>query len=146
AVIIQSAVHDPETGKYKRRVLSVNEILGYDPAEGRFEFIEVFSWEPSSDTFQFRGLGSSYLLETKIAIMKGLSGREIRKVYEELDLRAKIIDLMRKLNIRDYWEVWETLVWIHNVGLEKAYEKLKRQAMFKLGPQAITDEPLIKGL
>jgi len=146
AVIIQSAVHDPETGKYKRRVLSVNEILGYDPAEGRFEFIEVFSWEPSSDSFEFRGLGSSYLLETKIAIMKGLSGREIRKVYEELDLRAKIIDLMRKLNIRNYWDVWDTVVWVHNVGLEKAYEKLRRQAMFKLGPQAIVEEPFIKGL
>jgi len=146
AVIIQSAVHDPETGKYKRRVLSINEILGYDPAEGRFEFIEVFSWEPSSDSFEFRGLGSSYLLETKIAIMKGLSGREIRKVYEELDLRAKIIDLMRKLNIRNYWDVWDTIVWVHNVGLEKAYEKLRRQAMFKLGPQAIVEEPFIKGL
>jgi len=146
AVIIQSAVHDPETGKYKRRVLSINEILGYDPAEGRFEFIEVFSWEPSSDSFEFRGLGSSYLLETKIAIMKGLSGREIRKVYEELDLRAKIIDLMRKLNIRNYWDVWDTIVWVHNVGLEKAYEKLRRQVMFKLGPQAIVEEPFIKGL
>ena len=146
AVIIQSAVHDPETGKYKRRVLSVNEILGYDPAEGRFEFIEVFSWEPSSDSFEFRGLGSSYLLETKIATMKGLSSREIRKVYEELDLRAKIVDLMRKLNIRNYWDVWDTIVWVHNVGLEKAYEKLRRQAMFKLGPQAIVEEPFIKGL
>jgi len=143
AVIIQSAVHDPETGKYKRRVLSVNEILGYDPAEGRFEFIEVFSWEPSTDRFEFRGLGSSFLLETKIAVMKGLSGRSIRKIYEELDLRAKIIDLMRKLNIRNYWDVWNTLVWIHNIGIEKAYEKLRRQAMFKLGPEAIVEEPFM---
>lgn len=140
AVIIQSAVHDPETGKYKRRVLSVNEVLGYDPVEMQFNFIEVFSWEPSKDIYEFRGVGSSYLLETKIAAMKGISGYEIKKIYEELELRAKILDFMVKLEIFDYYEVWQNLTWIYNVGLEQAYHKYRKMCMFKLGPHVVTEK------
>ncbi len=131
AVIIQSAVHDPNTGKFKRRVLSVNEILGYDPSENRFEFIEVFSWEPSDDTFIFRGLGSSYLLETKIAIMRGIPGHRIREIYDELQLRARILDLMVKAEIFDYAEVWETIKWVYNVGVRTALYKLEKRAALK---------------
>ena len=143
AVIIQSAVHDPETGKYKRRVLSVNEVLGYDPVEMQFNFIEVFNWEPSKDTYEFRGVGSSYLLETKIAVMKGISGFEIKKIYEELELRAKILDFMVKLGIFDYYEVWQNLTWIHNVGLENAYHKYRKMCMFKLGSQVVAEKSSI---
>ncbi len=143
AVIIQSAVHDPETGKYKRRVLSVNEVLGYDPVEMQFNFIEVFSWEPSKDIYEFRGVGSSYLLETKIAAMKGISGYEIKKIYEELELRAKILDFMVKLEIFDYYEVWRNLSWIYSVGLEQAYHKYRKMCMFRFGPGVVTERPLI---
>ncbi len=131
AVIIQSAVHDPETGKYKRRVLSVNEILGYNPAEQSFEFIEVFSWDPATDTFLFRGLGSSYLLESKIALLKGIPSYEIKRVYDELELRKKVLDLIVKAEIFDYFEVWKIIKWIYNVGLENALPKLERMAKLK---------------
>ena len=130
-VIVQSAVHDPETGKYKRRVLSVNEILGYNPAENSFEFIEVFSWDPATDTFLFRGLGSSYLLESKIALLKGIPSYEIRKIYDELELRRRVIELMLQAEIFDYFEVWKTIRWIYNVGIEKALPKLERMARLK---------------
>lgn len=136
AVVFQSAVHDPETGKYKRRVVSVSEILGYEPAEGQFDFVEVFSWNPAKDDFEFRGLGTSYLLDTKIAIMRGLSGYEIRRIYDELEMRAKILELMLMLGITDYWEVWDNLKWIHRVGVEKAYHKYRRMCMMKYGAKA----------
>ncbi|RLI23277.1 hypothetical protein DRO58_09325, partial [Candidatus Bathyarchaeota archaeon] len=131
--IFQSAVHDPETGRYKRRVLNVNEILGYEPADQQFNFIEVFSYNPIFDNFEFRGLGTSYLLDSKIAIMRGLSGYEIRKIYEELYQRSEILEYMLKLGITDYWEVWENLSWINRVGIEKAYHKYKRMCLMKFG-------------
>ncbi len=128
AVIIQSAVHDPETGKFKRRVISVNEIIGYDPVEGRLQFIEVFAWDPANDNFIFRGLGSSYLFETKIALMRGIPAWRMKELYDELELRAKILDLLVKLEIFDYDAVWDKIRWIHRIGLEEAYTKLRRQA------------------
>ncbi len=131
--IFQSAVHDPETGRYKRRVLSVNEILGYEPADQQFNFIEVFSFNPIFDNFEFRGLGTSYLLDSKIAIMRGLSGYEIRKIYEELYQRSEILEYMLKLGITDYWEVWESFSWISRVGIERAYHKYKRMCLMKFG-------------
>ena len=131
--IFQSAVHDPETGRYKRRVLNVNEILGYEPADQQFNFIEVFSYNPIFDNFEFRGLGTSYLLDSKIAIMRGLSGYEIRKIYEELYQRSEILEYMLKLGITDYWEVWENLSWINRVGIERAYHKYKRMCLMKFG-------------
>jgi len=129
AVIIQSAVHDPETGKFKRRVISVNEIIGYDPVESRLQFIEVFAWDPANDGFIFRGMGSSYLFETKIALMRGIPAWRIKELYDELELRAKILDLLVKMEIFDYDEVWEKIKWIYRVGLEEAYSKLRRMAM-----------------
>ena len=135
ATVFQSAVHDPETGKYKRRVISVNEILGYEPADKQFNFVEVFSWNPSQDDFIFRGLGTSYLLDSKIAIMRGLSGYEIRRIYEELQMRARILEFMLMLGITDYWEVWKNLKWIYGVGIEKAYHRYRRMCMMKYGPR-----------
>ncbi len=126
AVIIQSAVRLPQTGMVERRVLSLNEIVGYDPIGNRFNFIELFSWEATDDTHIFRGEGMSYLLEEKIATMKGLSLREKRKIYDELFLRRDILKLMAENNIIDYYDVWEHLKAIHQIGLEEAYNKLRR--------------------
>ncbi|MDJ0269196.1 MAG: type II/IV secretion system ATPase subunit [Aigarchaeota archaeon] len=44
-VVIQSAVRIPRTGKVERRILSVNEMAGYDPSMDSFDFIELFSWD-----------------------------------------------------------------------------------------------------
>jgi len=133
AAVFQSAVHDPETGRYKRRVLSVNEILGYEPAEQQFNFVEVFSYNPALDNFEFRGLGTSYLLDSKIAVMRGLAAHEIGKIYDEMYMRSEILEYMLSLGITEYWDVWENLVWINRVGIEKAYHKYKRMSLMKFG-------------
>jgi len=64
-VIIQSAVRRPD-GKLVRRVLSINEVLGYNPDKGGISFIEAFSWDPVTDSFIFSAMGSSYILENKL--------------------------------------------------------------------------------
>jgi len=133
AALFQSAVHDQETGKYKRRVLTINEILGYEPADQAYNFVEVFSFEPSTDEIIFRGLGTSYLLDQKIAVMKGYTGMDVRKIYDELYMRAEILEYMISLGILEYDEVLETLLWVQGAGIEKAHKKLKNDAMMKLG-------------
>jgi flagellar protein FlaI len=133
AALFQSAVHDYETGKYKRRVVSINEILGYEPADQAFNFVEVFSFDPSTDKVVFRGLGTSYLLDSKIAIMKGYTGTDIKKIYDELYMRAEILEYMIALGILEYDDVLENLLYVQGVGIEQAHSKLKRMALTKLG-------------
>ena len=70
-VTIQSMVRLPN-GKDARRVLSINEIVGYDSFSDSFSFIEVVRWNPVDDTHEFSGYMNSYLLEEKIAMQRGL--------------------------------------------------------------------------
>ena len=70
-VAIQSMVRLPN-GKEARRVLSINEIVGYDSSGDSFSFIEVFRWNPTDDVFEFSGYMNSYLLEERIAMMRGI--------------------------------------------------------------------------
>ena len=127
AVIIQSAVRLPKTGMVERRVLSINEIIGYDPIEETFNFIELFSWEAANDSHIFRGEGMSYILEEKIATMKGLSVREKRKIYEELFIRREILRLMANNRITDYYDSWRVFRKILEIGIEEAYRRLRRE-------------------
>ena len=43
--VIQSAVRLAD-GRSARRVLSINEIIGYDPVSQSFSFLEAFRWNP----------------------------------------------------------------------------------------------------
>ncbi len=90
AALFQSAVHDPKTGRYKRRVLGINEILGYEPADEMFNFVEAFIYNAAHDTFEFRGFGTSFLLDTKVAVMRGYEGADVKKIYVEMYKRAEI--------------------------------------------------------
>jgi flagellar protein FlaI len=133
AALFQSAVHDPKTGRYKRRVLGINEILGYEPAEESFNFVEVFGFNPVTDAFDFRGLGTSYLLDSKIALMRGYDGVEVKKIYVEMYMRAEIIEYLAALGIKSYAEVTEAIQYVQNVGVEAAHSRYKRQCLMKHG-------------
>jgi flagellar protein FlaI len=105
-VLFQSSVKSPKTGKFERRVTGICEIVGIDPVEKSYNFIEIFSWDPVTDKHTFRGIGNSYLLEYKVAPTKGLSPKESRRIYNDLDLRTYIINKLVELNITDYYEVY----------------------------------------
>ena len=113
-VIFQSSVVSPKTGKPERRVTGICEIIGIDPVEKSYNFIEIFSWDPVTDKHTFRGVGNSYLLEYKVAPMKGLSSKDSRKIYNELELRSYIINKLVELNITDYYEVYGVLSKIYD--------------------------------
>ncbi len=124
AIVIQSAVRIPSTGKVERRVLSINEVVGYDPGDNRFDYIELFSWQPALDTHEFRGEGSSHLLENKIAVMKGIGRRELKKIYADLEMRAELLSTLTRLNITDYLHVWRVIKYTYNTSVEEALRQI----------------------
>ena len=124
-VVIQSAVRVPRTGTFERRVLSVNEIVGYDPLEGRFSYIELFTWQPREDLHEFRGEGSSHLLENRVAVMKGISRGELKKIYRELELRASFLSRLVDLGVFDYFEVWRVINQAYVIGVERIMDLIE---------------------
>lgn len=139
AALFQSAVHDPTTGRYKRRVLSLNEILGYEPVEGIFNFVEVFSFNASTDKHEFRGLGTSYILDSKIAVMRGLDAQNTRLIYEEMFQRAEILEYLIVLGKLSYDEVLENILMVNRMGVKEAHALLRGKAIQKAGAKIEDD-------
>lgn len=119
-IVILSAVRHPVTGKLERRVLSVNELLGLDPETGGVNYVEVFTWNPVDDVFEFRGEGTSYLLEEKIAKMRGIPRNRLREVYAELNRRAAFLQRLADAGVLDYAQVYRAVAAAYNLGLEEA--------------------------
>ncbi|MGB9928404.1 MAG: type II/IV secretion system ATPase subunit [Methanosarcina sp.] len=115
-VLIQSAVRRPD-GKLVRRVLSVNEVLGFNPDKGGISFIEAFSWDPVTDSFVFSAMGSSYLLEQKIATRLGIPGKKKKAIYEEIEKRAKILERLSNEGIVGYYDFFNTVAKITKHGI-----------------------------
>ena len=117
-IIIMSAVRLPD-GSPARRVLSVNEVIEYDTESNSFAFIEVFRWDPGTDTFEFPGFTNTNILENVVGVRRGLKPEERRQIYEEIEVRA---DVLRKLHERNMTNFYE----FHNV-LSQAY----REGLFR---------------
>ncbi len=107
--VIQSAVRLAD-GKSARRVMSINEIIGYDPVTNSFSFLEAFRWNPANDTFEFPGYMNSYLLEQVIAIKRGIPPHRRKEIYDEVKRRAKIFEKLHKeKGITDFYEFFQVL-------------------------------------
>jgi flagellar protein FlaI len=117
-VIIQAAVKAPGTLGLVRRITSINEIVGYDPVDQAFSFIQAFRWNPANDAFEFPGYMNSYLLEEKIAIKRGIPPFKRKAIYTELKRRAKIFQrLHQERQVRDFYEVFGVFAEAHRQGL-----------------------------
>ena len=117
-VIIQSAVRRPD-GRIVRRVLSINEIVGYNPQTKGFSFVEAFGWDPVTDTHSFKAYGSSFLLEQKVARKLGIPQTRTKLIYDELEKRAKILKKISESGIRDYGEFFSMITQVERKGLTK---------------------------
>jgi len=115
-VVIQSAVRLPD-GRPARRIMSVNEIVGYDSGSGTFSFIEVFRWNPAEDRFEFPGFMNTYLLEYKIAPKRGIPPAQKRRIYGELTRRANIFQRLHEKGVRDFHEFYRILAKANKEGL-----------------------------
>lgn len=115
-VVMQNAVRGPD-GKLLRRVTSVNEIVGYDTYSDSFSFIEVFRWNPVNDTFEFTGNLNSYMLERKIAPKKGIPLSNVRKIYKELEKKARILKKIHDSGITGFYELFSVISKMENEGM-----------------------------
>jgi flagellar protein FlaI len=104
-IVIQNAVYDAQ-GNLNRRVMAVNEIIDYNAATDSFSYIEAFSWLPDTDELLFSAESNSFLLERKIARRRGLPEKQIKKIYEELEARARFLQRLVEKKVFDYEEVF----------------------------------------
>ncbi len=107
--VIQAAVR-LSNGKRVRRILSVNEIIGYDPVSESFSFLEAFRWNPATDVFEFPGYMNSYLLEQVISIKRGIPPHKRKAIYTEVKRRAKIFEKLHlEKGVTDFYEFFDIL-------------------------------------
>jgi flagellar protein FlaI len=115
-VIIQSAVRRPGGGTV-RRMLSINELVGYDPQTQGFSFVEMFHWDPVTDQHVFTGNGSSFLLENKIATMLGIPESKRNEIYYEVEKRANILKRLHNAGYIRFWDLFHMIAKIKKQGL-----------------------------
>ena len=116
-VVIQSAVRLP-SGKMGRRAISIDEIVGYDAQSQSFSYVEVFRWDPGRDVFEFTGNLSSFLLEDKIAVRRGIPTHQRKKIYGEVERRAKILEKLHKeQGVKGFYELLGVLAKAQKQGL-----------------------------
>ncbi len=113
-VLIQQAVY--RKGQFLRRCLVVEEIEGYYEEVGGVVTRTVFEWDSVSDKHNFRGLYNSYILENKIAQTAGFD--DPRQIYEEMFLRARILQRMVELKIFNYYDVVKIIWSFYKKGLQ----------------------------
>lgn len=115
-VVIQSAVKRP-TGETVRRMLSISELVGFNPETQGFSFVEMFHWNPATDLFEFPGKGSSYLLENKIATMLGIPEHKKAAIYNEVEKRARILERLHKAGYTGFYDLFHMMTKVKKQGL-----------------------------
>jgi flagellar protein FlaI len=115
-VVIQSAVKRP-SGEMVRRMLSINELVGYNPETQGFSFVEMFHWDPVTDTFEFTGKGSSFLLENRVATMLGIPEHKKAGIYFEVEKRARILERLHKAGYTSFYDLYNMMTKVKKQGL-----------------------------
>ena len=115
-VCIASAVRLPN-GRLGRRILSINELVGYDSAADAFSFIEVYRWNAHNDTHEATGDMNSYLLEHRIAEKRGIPPDNKRAIYEEVQRRALLFEKLFKAGKTNFYELYQVFSQAHRQGL-----------------------------
>lgn len=115
-VCIASAVRLPN-GKLGRRIMSINELVGYDPSADAFSFIEVYRWNAHNDTHEATGDMNSYLLEHKIAERRGIPPDNKRAIYDEVQRRALLFEKLLKAGKTNFYELYHAFSQAYRQGL-----------------------------
>lgn len=121
--LFQAAVQGKD-GKPIRRVLSINEIVGYNGGTDSVMFIPVFNWDPGTDTVVYRGKGSSSLFVTKLLMKRGMSRKDEGLLYDELEMRKLLLEKMSQKKVLNYYDVYDWIVKSKEIGLQAALKKL----------------------
>ena len=108
--------------KFIRRVTSINEIIGYEPDEARLNYLPTFMYDADID--QFRFMGSSFHMESKVLSFRGWGKERLRDLYGEIQARAEILSFLAE-NFPSYTDVWKTIIAVRNQGLWEVRRKIK---------------------
>ena len=107
-ILIQLAVQ--RKGKRLRRIISIDEIEGYNKIVDGIMSRKAFEWNAADDTHLFKANRNSYILEQRIAPMAGC--KNPMEIYDEFDKRKRILDMMMEKKIFDYYEVVQ-FIWTY---------------------------------
>ncbi len=117
-VVIQGAVTG-KSGHLVRRVLSVNEIVGYDSDLNQVMFTPLFKWDSSKDEMRFTGNGSSVLFKSKLLQRRGFAANEEVKLYDELENREEILLRLVRNEVFNYYDVFEEMAKVSEIGVTR---------------------------
>jgi flagellar protein FlaI len=113
-VLIQMAVE--RKGKRLRRVLSIDEIEGYNKEVDGIMSRKAFEWNPIDDTHIFKANRNSYILEERIARNAGFA--DVMQIYDEFDKRKRLLEKMVEEKIFDYYEVVQFIWTYYREGIQ----------------------------
>lgn len=117
-VVIQGAVTG-KSGHLVRRVLSVNEIVGYDSDLNQVMFTPLFKWDSSKDEMRFTGNGSSVLFKSKLLQLRGFAENEEVKLYDELENREEILLRLVRNKVFNYYDVFKEIAKVSEIGVTR---------------------------
>ena len=113
-VLIQMAVE--RKGKRIRRVLSVDEIEGYNKEVDGIMSRKAFEWNAVDDNHVFKANRNSFILEQRIAKIAGLE--DPVEIYEIYDQRKHILERMTEEKIFDYYEFVQFIWTFYSEGIQ----------------------------
>ncbi len=115
--VLMGIVRLPNGGT-ARRVTSIAEIVSWDPTSQSFNITEAFHHNEATDTFDFTGYMTSYIMEYKVAPMLGIPSNQPARVYAELKRRAAILETLHKQKgVSGFYEVLDVLSKAQREGL-----------------------------
>ena len=112
--VVQASIYSK--GRQLRRIISVGEVIGYSKETQGIMTKDVFRWNAGDDSHRFRGMYNSYILEEKIAKFLGYPNK--KHIYEDLDIRTRIIEALVDNEIFDYHEVKDSINQFQLSGVE----------------------------
>ncbi|MFC1749457.1 type II/IV secretion system ATPase subunit, partial [Pseudomonadota bacterium] len=113
-VLIQMAVE--QKGVRLRRVLSLDEIEGYNRAVDGVISRTAFTWDAATDKHIFKANRNSYILEQRIAKTAGYM--DTSGIYDEYEVRKHILERMVEEEIFDYYDVLQCIWSYYRGGVE----------------------------
>ncbi len=108
--------------KFIRRCTSISEVIGYEPDEGRLNYLPTFTYDEDLDKFRF--MGSSFHLENRVLAFRGWGKERIREVYEEMQARADILNYLAD-NFPSHTDVSKTMVTARTLGIWEVHKRIK---------------------
>jgi flagellar protein FlaI len=101
-----------------RRIVTLTEIVGIDPATRELITNEVYRWNPVNDVFE--RLRRSYRLEEIVKIR----GMTMEEAEMEIERRKEILEWMVKNNIRHYEQV-NKIIRDYYANPDRLYKRIK---------------------